>query len=353
MSAAPECASPRAWQPIIWKVSAAEYRGKLLTLYKTRDKNSYRIDNIINNLDVPREYIDTFDPTRLREEDKIQITAMYNAAISYVFGVPKVGAAFELMDYYAPLLFRFVEVPGGMSFEEMGLKSFAAFHPPTYIHSLMVAQITVCLAGHLLRRQPELFVGVLGYNSVEAVREHMLELEIFAYHAALCHDFGKLIIIDTVFIYGRRILDFEFDIIRQHPALGAMMLAGHATTKAYAPIACGHHLWYDGSRGYPMNFDPSKDPLKALIDIVAVADCMDAATDTVGRSYSKGKSLDEFIKEVEDGAGTRYAPFAAELLTLPEVRQDLECLLTERRQQAYLKTYNLLRGVQELNVMER
>ena len=335
------------------KMSVTEYRGKLLTLYKTRDKKSYRVDNIISNLDVPREYIDTFDRDNLREEDKMQINAMYNAAISYVFGVPKVGAAFELMDYYAPLLFRFMEVPGGLSFEEMGLKSFAAFHPPTYIHSLMVAQITVCLTSHLLRKKPELFVGFSGYDTLEAVAAHREEIENFAYHAALCHDFGKLIIIDTVIIYGRKILDFEFDLIRQHPALGAMMLSLHTSTKAYAPIARGHHLWYDCSRGYPINFDPTGDPIKTLIDIVAVADCMDAATDSVGRSYNKGKTIDDFVPEVKEGAGTRYAPCLAELLEEEEVRRDLDCLLTERRQQAYLRTYNLLRGVQEFNVMEQ
>ena len=46
-------------------------------------------------------------------------------------------------------LMSFVEIPGEMTFEKMGLESFAAFHPPAYIHSLMVAKIPRCLTGHL------------------------------------------------------------------------------------------------------------------------------------------------------------------------------------------------------------
>ena len=333
------------------RISKEEYRKELLKLYNARNARNYDVSSIINNLEIPREYIDTIDRNHLSEEDKMQINAMYNAAVSYVFSMPKLGAFYDLMDHYAPLLFNYMEIPGGLTFEEMGLKSFAAFHPPTYIHTLMVAQITLCLVSHLLRMGPDLFIGVMGCKTMDEVRMNSSEIENFAYHAALCHDFGKLIIIDTVFIYGRKILDFEFDIIRQHPDLGAMMLTNHPSTRDYVDIARGHHLWYDGSNGYPSNFDLSHHPFKAIIDVVTVADCMDAATDTIGRSYSKGKTLDEFIDEVKEGAGTRYSPYVAALLDDPDVYKDLECLLTERRQQAYLNTYNLLKGVQDLNTI--
>ncbi len=55
-------------------------------------------------------------------------------------------------------------------------------------------------------------------------------------------------------------------------------------------VCDSEHLWYDGSRGYPAAFDTSQSPLKVIIDIVAIADCMDAATDSVGRSYNRGKT---------------------------------------------------------------
>ncbi len=46
----------------------------------------------------------------------------------------------------------------------------AALHPPTYVHSRMEAQISLCLATHLVDLKPELFIGILGLNSVEEVK---------------------------------------------------------------------------------------------------------------------------------------------------------------------------------------
>ena len=172
-------------------------------------------------------------------------------------------------------------------------------------------------------------------------------LQNFAWHAAVCHDFGKLIIIDTIFVYGRKILDFEFDIIRQHPVLGADLLEKYQSTRPYADVARGHHLWYNGEKGYPDSFDVRNSPIKTIIDIVACADCMDAATDSIGRSYNKGKTLEEYIAEVQEGAGTRYAPYLAELLTLPRVISDLEYLLSTGRRDVYRSAYLLLKGVQD------
>ncbi|MBP3872325.1 MAG: hypothetical protein J6E32_01280, partial [Lachnospiraceae bacterium] len=79
-----------------------------------------------------------------------------------------------------------------------------------------------------------------------------------------------------------------------------------------------------------------------LISIVACADCMDAATDSIGRSYSRGKSLDEYIHEVEDGAGTRYAPYLPDLMKRPEVYESLRKILNERREDYYRLTYDKL-----------
>ena len=84
-----------------------------------------------------------------------------------------------------------------------------------------------------------------------------------------------------------------------------------------------------------------------MIDIVLCADCMDAATDTVGRSYSRGKTLADFIRELREGAGTRYAPWLPSLLEKEEVFKDVECLLTKAREINYRETYTLLKDVQE------
>ncbi|MBO4415167.1 MAG: hypothetical protein J5824_04195 [Lachnospiraceae bacterium] len=164
----------------------------------------------------------------------------------------------------------------------------------------------------------------------------------YAYHSALCHDLGKLFIIDVISMYGRSLLDDEFSIIKDHPDIGADLAAEHASTRDYADVIRGHHIWYDCSRGYPNKFDTFKSPYKTVIDIVLAADCLDAATDSVGRSYNKGKTFSDYEKEVAEGSGTHYAPFLPELFKAPELRADIEYLLNEGRNKMYQETFRLI-----------
>ena len=327
------------------RITRKLYCEELYKLYLRRNSGDYSVDGIAHNIEIPAEYIMSLDIDNLTEQQKAIAEQMYRSAMAYIFSMPKSMTFYELLDCYTPLLLSFIELPGGMTFEEMGLQSFAAFHPQTYIHSIMVANITQCIASHLMKKQPGLFKGVCGCPDAESVPAYSERIREYAYHAALCHDFGKLIIIETVSTYGRNIFDSEFDIIKQHPALGAMMLEKHASTRMYADVARGHHKWYNEEKGYPDDFRTADSPVKVIIDITACADCMDAATDTVGRSYNSGKTLDEYIAEVRSAGGTRYAPYLYDLLTSPEVYSDISYLLSNGRQQAYRDTYLMLKNV--------
>jgi HD-GYP domain-containing protein (c-di-GMP phosphodiesterase class II) len=252
-----------------------------------------------------------------------------------------------MLDYFINFVRQYIDVPSGVSFEDFILQCIAAIHPPTYIHSCMVGQISERIAYHILRIKPEIFVGMPGCEDLEAVKRNSAKLLDYVYHAALCHDFGKICIIDTIFVYGRKLLDFEFDIIKSHPQVGADLLRHHISTRDYADVALGHHRWYNDSKGYPFDFNTSESPYKAVIDIVQCADCMDAATDSVGRSYNKGKTLDDFMVELKEDSGTRYAPWLYDLFLHQEVFEDVEFLLDEGRQRNYKDTFNLLKDVQD------
>ncbi len=330
------------------ELSAEEYRNKLLGLYSARDRSAYDFDNLFVNLRCPLDTILSMDPAQMTEREKTLLGQFYHDACAYVFMMPNSGTLSELLELYTPLLLYFVEVPGKITFEEMGLRSLAAFHPPTYVHSRMVAHLSRCIVTHLLAEDPAQLIGVLGCKDVVEVEERKDEILSFTFHAALCHDFGKLPMIDTIFIYGRRLLDFEFDNIKQHPDLGTLLLGRNESVKRYVDVARGHHRWYDNSKGYPETFDTARSPVKTIIDIVACADCLDAATDTIGRSYNRGKTLEDFQKELEEGSGTRYAPYLSKLFQKPEVQEDLQYLLSEGRQNNYKNTYLLLRDVQEM-----
>ncbi len=290
------------------------------------------------------------DGDNITTEECFLVRDIYRNICAYLFHMPNTSSMSFSMEWVSIIIQHFIDLPGGVHFEDFILQCMAALHPPTYIHSKMVAQLTECLTRHLIIMKPELFLGIMGCDSIFDVAGKKDSIIAYAYHAAVCHDFGKINIIDTIFVYGRKLLDFEFNIIKSHPTIGARFLAAHESTKEYADVAAGHHRWYDDSRGYPEDFKTWDSPYKTIIDIVQCADCMDAATDTVGRSYNRGKTLYDFLEELRADSGKRYAPWLLEVFDRPEVRRDVEFLLTKGRDKNYLDTYSLLKNVQEEEV---
>ena len=328
-------------------LSEDEYRKILLDAYDHRDREDFTMDGGYFNTMIPLEILCLVDRNNLNAEDTILIRRLYQGVSYYLFHSPNTGSLSYMLEYATQLLNRFIDVPSGVDFEDFLLQCIAAIHPPTYVHSRMVGQISEALAYHLVKTQPERFIGFPGCETAEDVTAKMEDIVYFTYHAALCHDFGKINIIDTIFVYGRKLLDLEFNIIKSHPNMGYKLLSAHNKTKEYADVALGHHKWYNNKGGYPEDFDTSKSPYKTVIDIVLCADCMDAATDTVGRSYNKGKSMEDFIRELREGAGTRYAPWLPDLVERKEVYEDIKRLLTQAREINYRDTYSLLKDVQE------
>ena len=329
------------------KLSDEDYLREMLSLYEKRVSTDYEMSGIAENILIPTEILCVLENRRLTEAHKILLSDFYTNIVNYAFLMPNSGIFSYMLEYISNFLQHFIEIPEGIQFEEIMLDLLAAMHPPTYVHSRMVAQLTSCICGHLIDLHPDLFTGIFDLATEEEVKQSRSQLIHFACHAALCHDAGKLFIIDTVFVYGRKLEDMEFNLIKTHPKMGAEFLRRYPSTASYAEIALGHHKWFDNSRGYPEEFDTSKSKLKTIIDIVCCADCLDAATDTIGRSYSRGKTLDDFIEELKTGSGTRYAPWLVDLFSRKEVRDDIVFLLEISRERNYRNTYHLLKNVHD------
>ena len=150
--------------------------------------------------------------------------------------------------------------------------------------------------------------------------------------------------------YGRDLVDEEMGLIMIHPAFGAYLLSRSRDTERFADIARGHHKWYDDSAGYPEDFELAASPYRTIVSIVACADCLDAATDAVGRNYKVGRDLDELIEELEAAKGTRYSPDVVELLSNEEVLAEVNEILRNQRDRNYIKTYN---DLEEYDIWDR
>ncbi|MBR0091396.1 MAG: hypothetical protein IJP92_06835 [Lachnospiraceae bacterium] len=295
-------------------------------------------------MNTVREYLLLLRGKPVDEVDAAFLRRVYTLLVGCLHRAPKDNQFGYLIADASTILALFIDVPGGISFEEMCLGTIAAFHPPTYLHTRSVASFSRCLTRELVRRMPSLFLGVLGCADEAQVRERADAIEDFVYHAALCHDFGKLVVAETIMNYGRNLMEEEREMICFHPVAGAILLEKHAATAPYVDVAMGHHKWYDNSAGYPDSFDINRSPLKNVISIVTCADCLDAATDAVGRSYKEGKSLDHFLEELRAGSGSRYAPWLYPLFEDTAFREQIETLLSEGRDKNYLETYRILRA---------
>ncbi len=314
--------------------------------YGKRDREDYSIAGLESNLNNPSLYlrIANMKEMQLNEGDYERIREIENSVLEYIYRLPKRSSVYmKCITLLTNFPVYFIEVPGGMSLKDFCIKAFASVHPPTYVHINMVARFAKCMAGHLLDSEPERFVGFPGCENVSDVVSKEDDILEYTYHSALCHDLGKLFIIDIISMYGRNLFDDEFSIIKSHPITGERIAAMHSSTCEYSDVIKGHHVWYDCSKGYPTDFDTFKSPYKTVIDIVLAADCLDAATDTVGRSYNRGKTFEEYEQEILEGAGTHYAPFLVDLFKRQEVRDDIVYLLGAGRDSMYRELYTFLR----------
>ena len=214
-----------------------------------------------------------------------------------------------------------------------------AAHKPTYVHSLMVANLTRFFVRRLLLTNPEAMVGTMGYDSVEAVQQHREDICMMAYECGIYHDIGKSMVTMYVGNNSRRLLEEEFVCVQWHAAFGYELLCkiGHKDNLALAALY--HHTYYDGKGGYPKDYPLCPKPMKAIVDALTVADSLDAATDNIGRCYTAAKSVESVIQELRAQQGSRYAPAVVQLFDSVDFCTEFQRKLYEARQSVYLEVY--------------
>ena len=122
-------------------------------------------------------------------------------------------------------------------------------------------------------------------------------------YAALLHDLGKLAVPSDVLTKPGRLDLEEIEIIRDHPARGAAMVARIPPLRDLADFVRLHHEWYGGG-GYPAGLDSHEIP--QIASILSVADCYDAMTTT--RAYRAAMPREAAVAELIRCAGTQFDP---------------------------------------------
>jgi len=128
------------------------------------------------------------------------------------------------------------------------------------------------------------------------------------------HDIGKVGIPDNVLLKPGALTRDEFEIMKQHAAIGGATLSAAADAHPEAKylqmardIALSHHEKYDGS-GYPAGLSGRQIPLCGRI--VALADVYDALT--TARVYKPAYSHEVAKSIIVEGKGRHFDPAMVE-----------------------------------------
>ncbi|MEN6444784.1 MAG: HD domain-containing phosphohydrolase [Candidatus Cloacimonas sp.] len=125
---------------------------------------------------------------------------------------------------------------------------------------------------------------------------------------ALLHDLGKLGIYDTILNKKEALTKGEYEMIKQHPVIGADIIRPIGLPDTVYKIILQHHEWFGGS-GYPYGL--AGNNISPLARIVTVADSYDAMTSK--RAYRKNLEPKAARKEVMDKVGVQFDPEFAKL----------------------------------------
>ncbi len=123
--------------------------------------------------------------------------------------------------------------------------------------------------------------------------------------ASALYDIGKLGIPEAILLKPGRLTPEEFDRMKQHTTLGAVILGGSQTEilQIAEKIALTHHEKFDGS-GYPNGQAGLEIPLEGRI--VALAEVFDALTSA--RPYKNPMTFEQAVETIRSESGKHFDP---------------------------------------------
>ena len=165
--------------------------------------------------------------------------------------------------------------------------------------------------GHILRTQHyvKVLAEKLSLNTKHAAYLTPETIQLL-YKSAPLHDVGKVGIPDSILLKPGKLTDEEFDIMKQHPQIGAdalevaeKQLGSNSFLRIAREISLSHHEKWDGN-GYPKGLKGDDIPLSGRL--MAVADVYDALISK--RVYKPAFSHEKARDIILEGKGNHFDP---------------------------------------------
>jgi putative nucleotidyltransferase with HDIG domain len=147
-------------------------------------------------------------------------------------------------------------------------------------------------------------VGNLSASIAQKIGMPQADVEILR-RAAPLHDVGTIQIPETILFKPGRLSEDEFEVVKEHPKVGAEMLSNESSPliRTAQKIALTHHERYDG-QGYPNHLEGNDIPLVG--QIVSVVDILDTLTSD--RPYKPAWGVGRALTELNQQGGKQVNP---------------------------------------------
>jgi len=115
------------------------------------------------------------------------------------------------------------------------------------------------------------------------------------------HDLGKIGIPDAILNKKGKLTDYEYEVIKTHPDIGAKLIELHPLSHFALEAISYHHERPDG-KGYPYGLKKEEIPLVARI--VGICDAFDAMTSS--RPYREGMPIKKALAILQENRGSQF-----------------------------------------------
>jgi len=147
------------------------------------------------------------------------------------------------------------------------------------------------------KRVAKIVAGMAEAMKMKAEDIEMLKI------AAKIHNLGYIAVPDKILLKPGKLTVEEYDVMKEHPVVGAEIIGANPALKDIVPALRSHHERYDGF-GYPDGLKKEEPHLWARM--IAVADTFDAITSL--RPYRSGQSREYAIDTIKEIRGTQLCP---------------------------------------------
>lgn len=320
--------------------SLEELLGKLEELMDEADSEDFSVDGMYAIISLTAFYCQYLRfRIELVPEREEYLESLYRRVLDYVKRFPRASESEPLFLYLRQLSCTYVETRNSIPYREFLLDLQMNFTPEIYVHSKAVADAAVAFCQVILEEEPGFFDDIDSIREIGDPEEKRREIFRFATESGMLFDVGKLNFMNLYSQATRQWLEEEYEMAHLHTLVGAKWLEDRESTRAYAPVALGHHCWYDGSRGYPETYHRLECPCRQMVDLIGLLDWINNVTDTTRLHMGMEKTFEEAVEEAVALEGKRFSPLLTARLRDRGVVEQIKKGFAEGRREAYRQLY--------------